>query len=93
MALKKSFSKASPYMNGELGLENCYWRVPSVNGSKNKVTASVSVLAIVDGEISNQIASREYSFTPSVGSGSKNFIAQAYEHIKSLPEFLDAEDV
>jgi len=92
MALKKSFSETNSYMNGKLESANCYWKVTSVNGSKNKVSASVSVMAMVDGQISNQIASREYSFAPSVEDGSKNFIAQAYEHIKSLPEFSDAVD-
>jgi hypothetical protein len=37
-----------------------------------------------------KIASEQYSFVPEMKNS--NFIAQAYEHLKTLPEFAGATD-
>jgi hypothetical protein len=65
--------------------ENCYFKVCQVAGTKQGVVASV------DGLHSDSVVShKEYVFTPSMDG--KNFIAQAYEHLKTLPEFSGATD-
>jgi hypothetical protein len=35
---------------------------------------------------------KNYSLDVSVADGAPNFIKQAYEHLKTLPEFVNAED-
>jgi hypothetical protein len=89
MALKKDFIKTEPQFNGELKLVDAYWRVERVSGTKKNAQATVSVSNVV-GDNLIQVAVKEYSFTPSMNS--KNFIAQAYEHLKTLPEFEGATD-
>lgn len=54
----------------------------------NKTTANIQVEFV--GENFNSM--KIYDFKPSVADGSTNFIAQAYEHLKTLPEFADATD-
>ena len=90
MALKKSFRKTDTQMTGVLIAQECYWKVETLSATKSLVRATVSVAPIVENLMGNQIASREYTFTPSL-EGS-NFIAQAYEHLKTLPEFSGATD-
>jgi hypothetical protein len=64
---------------------NCYIKVCKVDGDKNKVQALViSTLS----EQSN--INKTYEFSPDMNG--KNFIAQAYEHLKTLPEFAGAVD-
>lgn len=68
-------------------LADCYIKVRSVNGSKNEVVADIEILSEKDG--------REYTrmtalFHPDMNG--ENFIAQAYAHLKTLPEFANAVD-
>lgn len=63
-------------------------KVETVEASKDIASISVSIT----GSTGSKIA-RKYTFTPSVASGSENFIKQAYEHLKTLPEFAGAADV
>lgn len=65
---------------------NALCKVVFVQGGKESVNITVS---FSDNDVQY---SRQYSFTPSVDSNSKNFIAQAYEHLKTLPEFAGATD-
>ena len=69
-------------------LANCYIKVDGVDASKEIASISVSI------SVSNETRIvRKYTFMPSVSSGSSNFIKQAYEHLKTLPEFAGATDV
>lgn len=65
---------------------NAYVKVISVSGNKNQVTALVSFSG---GETHLE---KTYAVPVSVNDGAKNFIAQAYAHLKTLPEFAGAED-
>lgn len=96
MALKKTLNiSAFITMNGDgwatrkqyednVSFADAYIKVESVNGGKSgafcTVTASDGVKTI----------SKSYEFTPSMDG--KNFIAQAYEYLKTLPEFAGAQD-
>lgn len=65
-------------------VNNCHIKVISVDGGKNGLTAKVTITA--DGFSGYQ----QYSFVPKLEG--QNFIAQAYEHLKTLPEFAGAID-
>ena len=87
MALKKSIVETRENFSGQLIAQDVYWRIFNVAGNKEKVTATIGAYVAKDGEV---LTSRQYEFVPSMDGG--NFIAQAYNHIKVLPEFSGAED-
>jgi hypothetical protein len=63
-----------------------YIKVQNVSGDKNNVNASVS---FTDDNIQ---FSKMYRFSALVNDGAPNFIKQAYEYLKTLPEFENSED-
>lgn len=95
MALSKNISETAPsftiYKGTKLNLEDAvingtaYIKVESVTSSKTvaKCTVSFKVDDLPAWE-------SKYSFEPSLDGD--NFIAQAYEYLKTLPEFSDAVD-
>lgn len=98
MAIKKSLTITGM---GYVAFENAYFetgettistpflyvKVESVSGSKEKVQAFVS---FTDESKNQKLFEKQFTFTPSIGAG--NFIAQAYTHLKTLPEFAGATD-
>lgn len=95
MALKKTFTlQGKSYIHGgfwstqpkdETVVTECYIKVVSVSGDKENVAAKVDFGApTIDG-------TRTYVFAPAMEG--YNFIKQAYEHLKTLPEFSGAIDV
>ena len=64
-----------------------YCKVNNVMGGKAVVMAKVQVIDEASG---SEIAQREFVFAPDMDG--PNFIKQAYEHMKTLPEFADAID-
>ena len=71
--------------SGQLIGRNAYWKIIKLSGSKHAMT--IETYAFVNSE---RIKDHVCSFTPSLEG--KNFIAQAYEYLKTLPEFADAVD-
>jgi hypothetical protein len=69
-------------------LSNCYIKVDTVSGDKNRLRFGINIMSGPSGSTYDR---QEHIFTPSMDGG--NFIKQAYEHLKTLPEFSDAEDV
>ena len=65
---------------------SAYIKVVSVFGNKNLVNASVSFTG------DTQQFIKQYEVPMSVETNSTNFIAQAYAHLKTLPEFAGATD-
>ena len=63
---------------------NAYIKVKNVQGGKETVTASVE---FSDGQTALQ---KQFVFAPNLDG--PNFIKQAYEHLKTLPEFDGAVD-
>jgi hypothetical protein len=63
-----------------------YVKVTSINGNKNKILANVNFSSDIL-EFNTQ-----YEVPMSVQAGASNFIEQVYNHLKTLPEFSDAED-
>ena len=96
MALRKTIQiegKSSVRTNFgivETGVKNmsfsAYIKVNAVNGTKTKATAIVSF------EGDPEKFTKQYEVPMSVEAGSANFIAQVYEHLKTLEEFAGAED-
>lgn len=83
-----------------------YCKVNKIYGSKYMVTFSLSYLSDdgvddnPDSETYQQpirgksyVTGKEYSFVPDNSDGAKNWLAQAYDHLKTLPEFASATDV
>ncbi len=96
MALKKlilvegSSTVQTPYGSFDDGRKNvaidAYIKVVEITSTKEQAVAKVV--------FSNDKVKFEkpYVVIVSVSDGSKNFIAQAYEHLKTLPEFAGATD-
>lgn len=63
-----------------------YIKVESVNGTKDSVSANVSY---TDEAKSKKLFEKSFIFTPNMNS---NFIAQAYNHLKTLEEFDGSVD-
>lgn len=64
-----------------------YIKVEKVSGGKESVRANVSYS---DMQTKDKMTDKTFDFAPKMDGS--NFIAQAYEHLKSLPEFAGAED-
>jgi hypothetical protein len=85
MALTKSILKP---INGEqTTFSNAYIKIFRISGSKSLINASIETLSEKNGK---QLEKTVHSFRPTLDGS--NFIAQAYEQIKQLPEFADATD-
>lgn len=97
MALRKNVSlEGNSVIETTNGLVNAgthkisfsaYVKVVEIYGNKEKVTATVNF----KGENLAQY-NKQYDVPMSVNDGAVNFIAQVYEHLKTLPDFSDAID-
>lgn len=85
MALKKDAVFERNGFEGQLVAKDAYWKINHLHGGKESM--SVEICATVNGE---QIERFVSLFNPDLAG--KNFIAQAYEHLKTLPEFSGATD-
>lgn len=89
MALQKTITLTDNFdINVEIA--DCYIKVSEVKGGKSLLIAYVDYHKDAS---SGSIHRKRFSFTPQVSDGSGNFIAQSYEHLKTLSEFSGATDV
>jgi hypothetical protein len=65
---------------------SAYIKVINFTGDKENLIANVSF----KGETQELV--KQYQIPLSVQAGSANFVAQTYEHLKTLPEFAGAEN-
>jgi hypothetical protein len=86
MALRKQ-TTANVRLVGQVQI-NAYVRIAHIAGTKNEITAN-AVFRKDDAE-GEEFQAGAYTFKPSMDDG--NFIKQAYDHLKTLPEFAGAED-
>jgi hypothetical protein len=84
MALRKSFV-ATDNFNFEVNLENCYCKVFEIKGDKTSLNI---VVYVFNDDATKFLMEKRYVFSPNLSG--QNFIAQAYEHLKILPEFAGA---
>ena len=75
----------APQIATSVTVVDSYIKVESVDACKDNATALVSV-----SKNGHQYRVAKYEFTPDLEG--ENFIKQAYLHLKTLPEFADAED-
>jgi hypothetical protein len=85
MALKVNIIKLELGFSGSLSANDVHVQVISVAGGKNMLNAVVA--GTKDGI---NVLNKSYAFVPNLDG--RNFIAQAYEHLKTLPEFAGATD-
>jgi hypothetical protein len=85
MALEKNYTLG--IAGKQVVFANAYIKVDQQEGTKEKVRFAVNAVTTKDGEL---IERKVYEFVPNLDGG--NFIAQAYEHLKTLPEFAGATD-
>jgi hypothetical protein len=87
MAFKLNYQKNIEGFSPMFAMSYC--RVDRVNAGKDNGTARVMYLSENKSLV---LGVAEFSFVPSVEDISKNFIAQAYDYLKTLPEFANAVD-
>jgi hypothetical protein len=91
MALRKDIEMLPHGFQTAAVLKDAYCKVETIGGGKTAL--DVTVVAYNRHEGADTPAKAfSYRFTPATGSGVKDFIAQAYDFIKSQPEFADAQD-
>lgn len=66
---------------------NSYIKVDSLSGNKEEMCIAVGIYREKDGQ---KISNQQVVFLPNLNG--KNFITQAYEHLKTLSEFSGATD-
>ena len=90
MALKQTLTVKDNF-GIEVQLEDCYVRVVSLHGTKTNMMANVDIFKKPEGEFPNVLLMNEkHEFEPRLDG--PNFIAQAYGHLKTLPEYQGAVD-
>jgi hypothetical protein len=65
---------------------NAYCKIVEIRASKERGRVTVECKA------ENYNAIKQFSVPFSVEDGALNFVKQAYEHLKTLPEWADATD-
>jgi hypothetical protein len=88
MALKKSVEKVVAGFDLKLVAANAYWRIDKIEGNKTLMTA----LANAYSDANSNIIIDSFVFSLVIQVEGRNFIAQAYDHLKTLPEFTGAVD-
>ena len=87
----KNISGIEPIIEKTFIIESTYIVVSRFEGNKERLTFYIS---IYDNSLKeNLITSTPYEFVPSVEDEAGNFIKQAYEYLKTLPEFENAIDI
>lgn len=89
MALQKTFAKTQEPFIGQLEVPDAYWRVEKIEATKTEANCFVSINKKTD-NVFSLIEQKRYTFI--VDLNGKNFIKQAYEYLKTLPEFAGAVD-
>ena len=86
MALKKQVTLKSNF-GDDVIFNNAYIKVVALSGNKESMRIEVGTHKAAD---SVALDRQQYYFAPNLDG--KNFIAQAYNHLKTLPEFAGATD-
>jgi len=85
MALSKNIALKA--FGKTLNFDDAYIKVSNLTGTKNQVDAKICIFSVKDGEL---LETQYARFVPDMGGA--NFIKQAYEHLKTLPEFAGSTD-
>lgn len=97
MALSIDVAKTVAYVSSDgdtMTVDRCYKDsyavVSNIRGDKNSMNIYLDAYADSSKDPAALIWRRAYTFKPALEG--ENFIAQAYEHVKKLPEYADAKD-
>lgn len=78
-----------------INLQGAYIRIDTLNGYKKEIEISVNTYisreAFLNG--AKYVLQNNYKFKPSIEESSENFIKQAYEYLKTIPNFKNAINV
>jgi len=85
MALQKDAVITQNGFEGSLLSRDAYWKIHQLIGGKNGM--HIEVHCLVNDAFHKQV---NFHFVPNLSG--ENFIAQAYAHLKTLPEFAGATD-
>lgn len=88
MALKKTVEKSVEGFQEKLVAQDAYWRVDKIEGNKTLMSATINAYASAGSTVI--IDSFSVGFVVDVDGD--NFIEQAYEQAKKMPQFADAQD-
>lgn len=86
MALTKQVTLKSNF-GDDVVFDNAYVKIGALYGNNDSLRIEVNVHKNKGGVILDR---SQFYFTPTLDG--KNFIAQAYQFLKTLPEFSDATD-
>lgn len=86
MAISKSVELTSNFKTLVV-FDDCYIRVDSLCGNKEFMSIDVGFYTT---DKTEHLQRKLFGFVPALNG--ENFIAQAYDHLKTLPEFVDAQD-
>ena len=89
MAIKKTISFTPDGFSTPATLQDAYCKVVQINGDKTKISFDVVCFSKTDNSMAPAFK-KQYDFSPSLDG--RNFIAQAYEHLKTTSEFAGAVD-
>jgi hypothetical protein len=90
MALRKTL-KLIDNFGIEVELADCYVRVSGLSGTKTAMTASVDIFKKPEGEFPNVLlANEKHEFSTDLSG--PNLFVQAYNHLKTLPQYANAVD-
>ena len=87
------------YEQFDLTFTDSYWKINpdmGITGGKNKIDYSIEAFSnktYANTKRPENIGTKTGSFVPDITENAKNFIEQAYLHVKTLPEFDGAIDV
>lgn len=81
----------------DVTIPDCYWKIPLEDGIQGgKELLNGRILSYKNETVantnSNEYSGFRFEFVPDLESDI-NFIAQAYDYVKTLPEFAGATDV
>lgn len=86
MALSKTITLKSQY-NTDVVFEDCYIKLKNLNGNKHSMLADFGIYTQANGDL---LQEKTIIVIPDLEN--VNFIQQAYDALKALPEFADAVD-
>lgn len=86
MALQKTIS--IDFNGTSVDFADAYLKVGMIEGDKNMVRFELLVYKTANGRV---VERRKYDFAPDMNGG--NFVAQTYQHLKTLSEYSDATNV
>lgn len=85
------FPDMLPTITQNATLVKAYIRVDKIEGDKDAIEIDLGIYA--DDSKTTVFKKESHQFVPNLDLNTPNFIQQAYEHLKTLPDFSSSVDV